>query len=246
MPPVSIVPEWYRRVQSIDQTVTGVPTGAPEPFWPDAGTNQLLCEWTGQEITRLLSALKIGADMVYPDISHTVVWSLLRQLEFPNELPEADTVEFFVADHFVSNGGAPGSLSAGNNLVDMFTRVTRDDIGISKIGDNGIYLPAGNWDISWWHSCRTTVSPRQLQGGLYRWAVPEPQIYYWGGPVQLYQTGNTLMLQGGANISIAATWPLQFVIWASGDINSDTAQGIPIAGRDGQFGRVVCCRVSGS
>lgn len=169
----------------------------------------------------------------------------LRQvINTPYECPSGGggAMQYFVADHFVPAGGASGPLYAGENPVDIFARVTRDDIGISKASDSEIYLPAGDWEIDWWHSVRIMADARRLQSGLLRWAVPQPQIYYWGEAAYWYGSSNTHTLHGHASISIDNTWPLTFLIATNFDMTHSDAQGFTLAGHDAQCGRIVITR----
>ena len=71
-------------VWALTQTMTGG-SGTLSPFlFPDDTTPQkLTIEISQDEFTAILSALMTGADLSYPEMSHEVVWSFLRNLEYP-------------------------------------------------------------------------------------------------------------------------------------------------------------------
>lgn len=71
-------------VATLAQSTTFEDCPEKEPLLIDPVENWILCQWTGQEVTRLLSALLVGANLIYPDARHEVVLSFLRQWECPN------------------------------------------------------------------------------------------------------------------------------------------------------------------
>lgn len=75
-----------RFVFELIQSISGDCEGTPIQF-PDNTTKiKFLVEMNLIESVKLLSALMTGADLSYPDESHEVVWSWLRQLECPVSL----------------------------------------------------------------------------------------------------------------------------------------------------------------
>jgi len=69
-------------VEKLVQTLEGVDCFTP---FADLNTdsNQILLELTEQEFTQMFSALMVGADVAYPDISHQIVINFLRGLHCP-------------------------------------------------------------------------------------------------------------------------------------------------------------------
>lgn len=68
-----------RYVQSLVQSIEhGGET--PNPASIESGVTRTVT-LTQQEFTQVLSALMTGADIIYPDNSHSVVWSFLKAFE---------------------------------------------------------------------------------------------------------------------------------------------------------------------
>lgn len=236
----SELPEFYRRVKLLEQVVTGVPTGTPNPFWPEDGNNELLCIWTPEEITRLLSAIRVGADLIYPDISHTVEWSFLRQLEFPNELSEGDAVQKCVIRHNEGVAGNGGAVSSGDNVYGVMTEMTRNDIpGVSHPNETVVYLPAGDYHVEHWHTIRDWGIHTYMRPYVYLWAVPTPQYYYRGGLFRTTVTGQSYQIRGTADFTIDNTYPMNYGIWSQNAMTNVTTLGQGVAGQESVFGEIV-------
>lgn len=73
-------------VEKLNQVIANGCDG--EPIWfPDNTTPiKFVVEMNLNEFTKILSALLTGADLSYPEQSHEVVWSFLRQVECPVSL----------------------------------------------------------------------------------------------------------------------------------------------------------------
>lgn len=69
----------------------------PLQFSPTAETQFLVSLDEGQ-FTRVFSALLAGADLVYPEQSHQVVWDLLKFIEYPTENPVVTMQTSFLLD----------------------------------------------------------------------------------------------------------------------------------------------------
>lgn len=71
-------------VANLVQSISGACVPSSKVEFPDHNTKiKFLFELSGDEFTRLFSAVLTGADLTYPEQSHEVVWLLLRQLECP-------------------------------------------------------------------------------------------------------------------------------------------------------------------
>lgn len=54
---------------------------------PDNEPTRLVAEWTGKQFTRLLSALSIGADLMFPEEANEIIWQLVKVIHQPLPLP---------------------------------------------------------------------------------------------------------------------------------------------------------------
>lgn len=72
-----------RFVWSLTQTMTGGSGSLPPVSFQDDVSTDILISLTGNEFNKILSCLMTGADLAYPDQSHEIVWSFLRQIEYP-------------------------------------------------------------------------------------------------------------------------------------------------------------------
>lgn len=81
--------------------------------------NRITYEWTGAQFTRLFSALKTGADLMFPEVANDILWDLLKGVHCPPELQEDESgcVEYPNAAPFIKyfpdNPFITGDVQAG-------------------------------------------------------------------------------------------------------------------------------------
>lgn len=73
---------------------------------PDNTPTLLLTEWTGKQYTKLLSALMVGADLMFPTEADEIIWQLIKVVHqpIPFELPEDESgcIEYPPSAGFIS------------------------------------------------------------------------------------------------------------------------------------------------
>lgn len=237
------IPEWFRNVAKLDQNVSGVPAGTPEPFMPDNGDNELLCIWTGQEILRLMSSIMFGANLLYPDDRHTVYWSFLRQLEFPNEIPGGGTVDVVTFRNVKPEDTDGGPLAVGNNIVPIWRERVRDDVGIIYDTTDGEWgsIPPGNWHIEIQQVVRNASTPRYQLGFNY-WAVGSPNEWVWGELVQGTAYLGVELLRCVFDIEVSVAVQVDVYVWTDTANANTTAMGDGRPGRESNFGTITMWR----
>lgn len=81
--------------------------------------NRITYEWTGAQFTRLFSALKTGADLMFPEVANDILWDLLKGVHCAPELQpdESGCVEYPNAAPFIKyfpdNPFITGDVQAG-------------------------------------------------------------------------------------------------------------------------------------
>lgn len=93
-------------VWSLVQTMTGGSSVLPPVYFTEGVPTDFLVSFTLEEWTKVLSALYTGADLSYPDEAHEVVWSLVKQVEYPNVIPNGTFFDSFVQDWSQQSGNA--------------------------------------------------------------------------------------------------------------------------------------------
>ena len=93
MSTVSGLPDYLRYVELLNQEISGVPEGTPDPLYLDTGDNQFLVTLTAEQWRKIYDCLLLGADFLYPEESHDIMFSWVKQLEWPEECEE--TVQGF-------------------------------------------------------------------------------------------------------------------------------------------------------
>jgi len=72
-----------RYVWSLTQTSTGGASALPPIYFIPGEQTQFIVSLDQDEFTRLFTAILTGADLSYPEQAHEVVWSFLKNVEFP-------------------------------------------------------------------------------------------------------------------------------------------------------------------
>lgn len=103
-----------RFVWSLTQTMTGGSGALPPVVFQDDVSTDILISLTGNEFNKILSCLMTGADLAYPDQSHEIVWSFLKQIEYPKPMISQCLVSRadFTARFSSVNGGTLTRTSA--------------------------------------------------------------------------------------------------------------------------------------
>jgi hypothetical protein len=96
--------------------------------------------------------------------------------------PEGQMVEIVAGLFQVDDTVDGGSLAVGDNPLPLAIKITRDDVG-AAIDDDGywVMLPGGKWVFDLWQIYQSAAGATFAQLFLYGWAVPSPQVYYYGG-----------------------------------------------------------------
>jgi hypothetical protein len=158
-----------RFVWELVQTAGGE-TGslAPLSFLPDAQTF-VLVSFNQAEFNRVFSALMAGADLVYPEQSHQVVWDFLKFIEYPVAIPEeADlqTINLFALNATPLNGFGTVSYNASATLPFGYSMSTQN-VNLHGM-ELTVWLKEGEYDYIGWSSLTTNganVSVALTDGG---------------------------------------------------------------------------------
>lgn len=146
---MSVLPEWLRYVQNLDQQITGVPDGTPSPLLLEIEPTQYIVSYTAEEWRQLFDCILMGSNLLYPDISHQIMWDWLRPVEFPYEFPQGVAVMDVVEVGGQVNAAPhtnPQSVVAGwNKITDFAAVIIQDSTGEATASSGNLYLPAGRW-----------------------------------------------------------------------------------------------------
>lgn len=93
-----------RWVRAMGGLITGdTDCSVPFPYLPQSTTTRIAYDWTGDTFTKLFSALKTGADLMYPELSNQLLWELLKGVHCPPPLEANQScVEYYPSVPFVS------------------------------------------------------------------------------------------------------------------------------------------------
>jgi len=78
------LPLFYRYIQQLNQQISDVPAGTSEPlFFPAETAVSFVSTYTAEEWRKIFDCILFGADFLYPDESHDIMFSWLKQVEWP-------------------------------------------------------------------------------------------------------------------------------------------------------------------
>jgi len=128
------------------QTMTGGSSVLPPVQFPPATTTQFIVGLTDTEWLQVFSSLMAGADLLYPDTAHEVVWALLKNVEFP--LPElgygfSSRVDLWSRDAIIGSGGAMAFTNVTTAWYNGYWH--QNPGGINSRHDFFTYLTDGTW-----------------------------------------------------------------------------------------------------
>lgn len=98
----------------------------PFPFLAQDTENKIVQYWTGEQVTKMFSALKTGADLMFPEAANDILWWFLKGIHCAptvdpdgegciEYLPSASFIKFFPDNPYIS-----GDTSAGWNKEAWF------------------------------------------------------------------------------------------------------------------------------
>lgn len=139
---------WDDIPDTLQQSLVGIPSGVPVLAHEVTGAdNALVWRFTEDELRRVLSALHVGAEILYPGEDHDVVWSLERILAYP-ELPAIPTggdVEFALMIDEKEQNTAGGTLSAGDWRIRDLNTIVHNQPWLVSLQFNHFDLSAGDY-----------------------------------------------------------------------------------------------------
>lgn len=138
---------WY-----LTQTMAGAGGLLPPLTFADNTELPFVVKLTGNQFNRTLGCLMTGADLLYPDESHQVVWDFLKWVEQPVDFEIPPTM--INIDLWTANADVIGSTITYFNAAFMpFNYVMFSDNLTGRMMRNaGVWLRAGTYQYYGWHS----------------------------------------------------------------------------------------------
>jgi len=201
-----------RYVRLLTQTMSGGSSVLPPFQFPASGAGEFIVSLTEAEWVKLFSAVMTGADLSYPDESHEVVWSLLRNLEYP--VPNIgfgfdSEVNLWGYEAVVVAGVATSNVVSTANIHNVLTIQTPPAIN-NKVRWTR-FLAAGAWSYSY-------LYVRRSDGGIIDiYATPDT-----GGTVTILNNfdtrgvfANNMFQRGTFNLTKSEEYTIEIEVVAT-------------------------------